>query len=384
MAAGNADSFLHVIRPEIDLDPGTPLHDETEYAKAAENFKLFRREGKLLRDERPAFYLYRQTMGEHVQTGWVGASAVSDYLEGRIRKHEFTRPDKERDRIRHAEAIGGCAGPVFLTYRGVPELKAMMSGTASVEPTFDVTYEDGVRHQLWVVSDVATCEQIRSMFEKIPATYIADGHHRAAASALAARTIEDGLEEPAGEEAPTKFFLTVLFPADQLEVLDYNRLVRDLNGMDPDDLVQRLTAAGFEVRADYRGERPRYPETFGMYLDGRWFLLIADSEMNRGPKASDKLDVALLTREVLQPLLGIGDPRTDQRIEFVGGIRGMDELKRRVDNGDHAVAFSLHPTPLKSVMEVADAGEVMPPKSTWFEPKLRSGLVTMTWEGEKL
>ena len=384
LAEGNPDSFLRVIRPEIEFDDDASPYDAAVYARAAENLHSLRERGRLVRDEAPAYYLYRLNMGDHEQTGWVGASAVSDYREGRIKKHEHTRPEKERDRIRHAVAIGGCAGPVFLTYRAVPELNALMNGEAARAPDMDVMADDGVRHRIWVVAAAETVARVEALFAKIPATYIADGHHRAAASAQAAAAFAESREKTPGDDAPSGFFLTVLFPSEQLQVLDYNRLVRDLNGLEPDDLVRRIEATGFEVRPGYHGERPRNPETFGMYVDGRWFLLIPGPDLPKGATVAERLDVAILTREILQPVLGIGDPRTDARIEFVGGIRGMAELERRVDAGDHKVAFSLHPTPLEAVMEVADADEVMPPKSTWFEPKLRSGLVTMVWEGETL
>ncbi len=385
LAAGDPYSFLHVVKSEIDLDPALDPYDDRVYEKARENFDGMVERGWIVRDEAPAFYVYRLTQGEHRQTGIVGAAAVDDYLEGRIKRHEHTRPDKEKDRTRHLDALSACVGPVFMTYRGVPELNALVNGLTSAEPAVDFVAADGVRHELWVAADGAITGQIEQLFHKIQRTYVADGHHRAASAVNVARRRREALEAPTGDE-PCHYFLTVHFPADQLQVLDYNRLVRDLNGLDPEAFLGRVRDRGFEIRPKDRQWRPPHPETFGMYVAGKWSLLVAGPEIVDacGDDATARLDVSILTRHLLEPVLGIGDPRTDRRIEFVGGSRGLGELQRRVDSGEHAVAFALYPTSLEQVMAVADAGDVMPPKSTWFEPKLRSGLVIQTLEGERL
>jgi len=374
LARDDPYSFLHVVKAEIDLDPGIDAHDDRVYAKARENFLAMRRKGWLVRDERPAIYLYRQRMGDHVQTGVVGAASVSDYVEGRIKKHEHTRPDKEDDRTRHAEAIGAHAGPVFLAYRGVPAVDALVCDGTRREPAVDFVAPDGIGHALWVVDDPAEAARFEAAFRDVPCSYIADGHHRAAAYARVAQ-IRRERALPAKGEQPADRFLAVHFPAAELNVLDYNRLVRDLRGLEPSELLRRIDAAGFDLVEPWPEKRPREPATFGMYLDGLWRLLVARPGTLPENDPVKRLDVSVLQDRILGPVLGVGDPRTDARIAFCGGIRGVAELARRVDSGEHAVAFALHPTSLADVMRVADAGAVMPPKSTWFEPKLRSGMV---------
>lgn len=368
LAAGDPDTFLHVVKAEIDLDPSIPTDDDRVYAKARENFHALLASGRMVRDHRDAYYVYRLTMGDHTQTGIVGVASVDDYVGGRIRRHEHTRPDKELDRTRHARAIGAHAGPLFLAHRGSEALEAAAERIAAGPASADFTAPDGIRHTLWAATDPGLLGTIESAFRDLPSTYIADGHHRAAAYTRLA------LERRAeGKGAASDFLLAVHFPAAQLRILDYNRLVRDLAGLDAATFLERVRGAGFGVHDAHAAKAPPRPGTFGLYLGGSWKLLEAI-----GPAPTDPvraLDVSILADRILGPVLGIGDPRTDKRIEFVGGIRGTDELERRVDSGRFAVAFALHPTRMADVMAVADGGGVMPPKSTWFEPKLRSGMV---------
>lgn len=372
LAEGDPHTFLHVVKAEIDLDPNLDPHDDRIYAKARENFLAMRRDGWLVRDRLPAFYLYRLRMGDHVQTGIVGATSVADYVEGRIKKHEHTRPDKEDDRTRHTEAIGAHAGPVFLAYRGRPALDALVAEKAGRAPDVEFVAVDGVGHALWVVDDPADVERFQSALSEVPASYIADGHHRAAAYARVAQSRRGRADR----------FLAVHFPAGQLRILAYNRLVRDLAGLTPRAFLERIDAAGFERTASWSGTTPPRAASFGMYLMGEWHLLTAQSAVASSDDPVLRLDVALLQERILQPVLRIGDPRTDPRISFAGGVRGPAELMRRVDSGQAAVAFSMYPTSLDDVMRVADAGRVMPPKSTWFEPKLRSGMIVHLFDEE--
>jgi len=383
LAKGNPDSFLHVIKPEIDLDPDIDVYDERVYSTGADNLKAMIEDGRMVRDESPAFYIYRLVMEQRTQTGIVGAAAVQDYLDDQIKKHEFTRPDKEKDRIRLNDALDATPGPIFLTYRPLPELNAVVNGQVDRKPDVDFVAPDGVSHTLWKVDDAAVCRKIENLFTGIRATYVADGHHRSAAAVKLSEQRAARIEAPRGDE-PIFYFMAVHFPSDQLHVLDYNRVVADLNGLDPEVLVERIEVAGFHVKPDWRTRKPQHRGSFGMYVNGAWSLLTAKPEIIPEKDVVGRLDVSILTSRLLQPILGIGDPRTDKRIDFVGGIRGMDELERRVDSGREAIAFSLWPTALDEVMSVADAGLVMPPKSTWFEPKLRSGLVVQLLGGERL
>jgi uncharacterized protein (DUF1015 family) len=365
LAQGDPYTFLHVVKAEIDLAPGLDPHDDRVYAKARENFLAMRRNGWLVRDERPAIYLYRLRMGDHVQTGIVGAASVEDYLDGRIKKHEHTRPDKEDDRTRHTDAIGAHPGPVFLAYRGRPALDALVGDGTRRAPAADFVAADGVSHTFWVVVDPLDVQRFEAALSEVPASYIADGHHRAAAYARVAN-LHPGRADR---------FLSVHFPAEQLRILAYNRLVRDLNGLDQGALLRKIDAAGFDRTTPWAGTTPQKAASFGMYLAGGWHLFVARPQLPSDDDPVKRLDVALLQDRILGPVLGVGDPRTDPRISFCGGIRGAAELTRRVDSGEAAVAFSMYPTSLDDVMRVADAGRVMPPKSTWFEPKLRSGMV---------
>ncbi len=381
LARGNPHSFLRVIRPEIDLPAEMDPHDDRVYEKGRENFRSFLDLGWLVRDEKPAYYVWRLQAGDHVQTGLVGAAALSDYLDGRIKKHEHTRPDKEQDRARLINALSALPGPVFLTHRPDADLGAAISAAASATPMAHFTADDGVAHILWLVDAAQDTRRIERHFGEIGASYVADGHHRAAA---AARVCSERLARlDRGGEEPCRFFLAVHFPSDQLRVMDYNRVVRDLGGLTPTAFLRALGERGVSVSQDHTARRPPRRGTFGMYLDRRWYLLVPRAEP-AAQEAVARLDVSILTREILAPLLRIGDPRTDRRIDFVGGSRGMEELERRVTSGESAVAFALYPTSLDDVMRVADAGQVMPPKSTWFEPKLRSGLVVQTLLGDTL
>ena len=366
-------SFLHISKPEIDLPREMDPHAPKVYAKAAENLTRMIAAGVLVRDAAPCYYAYRLTMpgedGDHRQTGLVAAASVAAYDSNRIRKHEFTRPDKEDDRVLQIEALNAQTGPVLLAYPASPAADALIDAIAQGAPAADVTADDGIRHQIWVLTDAARIEAITQTFDGMNALYIADGHHRsAAASRVAAARRQHGVDSSA------ESFLTVIFPHHQMKILDYNRVVKDLHGLDETDLVKRLGAA-FMVEDSAQRVHPAGPGEFGMYLAGRWRKLTIKPELiPDDPVAS--LDVSLLSDHLLAPLLGIHDLRRDKRIDFVGGIRGLAELEKRVDSGEMAVAFALHPTRMDQLMAVADNNEVMPPKSTWFEPKLADGLVS--------
>ena len=368
-AAGKPWSFLHISKPEIDLPPATDPHAPEVYAKAAENLETMLAAGILARDASPCYYAYRLTMGDHEQTGLVAAASVVDYDSNRIRRHEFTRPDKEDDRVRQIEALNAQTGTVLLAYPASATADALSDAFAQGPGAIEVTADDGIRHEIWVRADAARIAALTAAFDAMKALYIADGHHRsAAASRVAAARRQQGRESSADS------FLAVMFPHHQMKILDYNRVVRDLNGLQETALVARLGAA-FTIEDSARQVHPARPGEFGMYLAGRWRKLAIKPELiPRDPVAS--LDVSLLSDHLLGPLLGITDLRRDQRIDFVGGIRGLAELARRVDSGEMAAAFALHPTRMNQLMAVADNNNVMPPKSTWFEPKLADGLVS--------
>jgi uncharacterized protein (DUF1015 family) len=367
-AVGRPWSFLHISKAEIDLPVGTDPYDPAVYAKAAENLSRMIEEGVLERDARPCYYVYRLTMGHHVQTGLVAAASVADYDSNRIRKHEYTRPAKEDDRVRQIEALNAQTGPVLLAYRSQPDIDGLIESVTVAAPEYDLEADDGVRHAFWLVDDQALIDRFSTGFDAMEAIYIADGHHRSAAASRVAASLKGG------PEAMSSYFLSVIFPHNQMKILDYNRVVRDLNGLSPDQLLDKASAA-FEIHEQERAISPSEAGRFGMYLDGRWYRL--DIHRQRIPTDPvERLDVSLLANHLLQPLLGITDPRTDPRIDFVGGIRGLEELEKRVDRGEMAVAFSLYPTAMEDLMAVADANQVMPPKSTWFEPKLADGLVS--------
>lgn len=374
LAEGRPYSFLHVSRPEIDLPAGTDPYSAQVYAKAAENLAGMVREGVLARDDEPAYYAYRLTMGRHVQTGLVGAASVAAYDADRIKKHELTRPVKEDDRVRQIEALNAQTGPVFLVYRKDVTIGGELARVTRSPPEVDVTARDGVRHELWRIGDGAAVGRLKAAFDQLPALYVADGHHRSAAASRVRAARREANPRHTGEEA-YNYFLAVMFPHDQMQILDYNRLVKDLNGLDSEAFLQAVQRM-FGVERAPAAVRPARSGEFGMYLDGQWFRLVIDPARVPFDDPVGRLDVSLLQDSLLGPVLGIGDPRRDDRIDFVGGIRGLDELRARVDSGGWRVAFAMFPTSMEMLMAVADAGEMMPPKSTWFEPKLADGLVS--------
>jgi uncharacterized protein (DUF1015 family) len=373
-AAGRPWSFLHISKPEIDLPPGVDPYSPAVYAKGRENFTRQIAEGVLVRDPQPCYYLYRLVMGTHTQTGIVAAASVPDYDANRIRKHEFTRPDKEDDRVRQIDALNAQTGPVFLTYKHNAVIDELAARVTAGTPEVDVTADDGVRHILWVLREPPAIETITSTFDAMKNLYIADGHHRSAAASRVAAARQSANPAHSGEE-PYNYFLAVIFPDNQMQILDYNRVVKDLNGRSVEELVAEIAEA-FTVEIEPAAVKPARAREFGMYLSGRWHRLHIDAEFVPDDDPVKRLDVSLLQDNLLGPILGIGDPRRDKRIDFVGGIRGLKELERRVDSGEMACAFTLFPTSMDDLMRVADAGEVMPPKSTWFEPKLADGLVS--------
>ena len=372
-AAGKLNSFLHVSKPEIDLPPGTDPYDATVYEKGRQNFQRMLEAGVIRRDPAPYYYFYRLVMGAHTQVGLVAAASCAAYADGRIRKHEYTRPDKEDDRVRQIDTLNAQTGPVFLTYRRSAQVDAIAGEVMTTPANVDVTADEGVRHTLWVVSDPARIAALTELFEGMPRLYIADGHHRSAAALRVAEKRRAANPRHTGDEA-YNYFLAVMFPDSQVQILDYNRVVRDLNGLTPETLLERLRAA-FDVEPQTNPVKPAAHGEFGMYLGGRWYRLrIRKEKIPSDPVA--RLDVSLLQDHLIGPILGIADQRTDKRIDFVGGIRGLPELVRRVDSGEMAVAFALHPTSIADLIAVADANQIMPPKSTWFEPKLADGMVS--------
>ena len=364
-AEGRPWSFLHISKAEIDLPEGTEPYDPAVYSKAAENLQHMLDAGLLQRDARDCFYVYRLVMGDHSQIGLVAVASVADYDSNRIRRHEFTRPDKEDDRVRQIQALNAQTGPVLLACKSRDDVDALLEQVTVASPEVEVVADDGIGHSFWVVSDGEQSDRIRRAFDAMDALYFADGHHRSAAASRVAAS-------HAG--AGAGWFLAVIFPHRQMKILDYNRVVRDLNGMSPEALLARLVS-DFRVTPVDGAHHPAGPGEFGMYLAGQWYRLQINPERIPDDPVG-RLDVSLLADNLLEPLLGISDPRRDSRIDFVGGIRGLGELERRVDSGEMQVAFSLYPTGMEDLMAVADAGEVMPPKSTWFEPKLADGLVS--------
>ena len=373
MANGNDVSFLHINKPEIDLGPDVSLYDDRVYAKGVANLRRFIAEGVFVREAEPRFYVYQQRMGDHVQAGIVGAASCQEYADGLIKRHEFTRKDKEDDRTRHTHELNANAGPVFLTYRQRAEIDAIVDGIRKGEPLYDIVTDDGIGHTVWLVSPGETVA-LQQALRAVPALYVADGHHRAASAARVGLERRASNPRHRGDE-PYNYFLAVLFPHDQLRIMDYNRVVRDLNGLTPESF---LAAVGKTFTVTPTPEpRPDAVHRFGMYLGGRWYRLEAKPGTFPAGDPVRSLDAAILQENLLAPVLGIADPRTDTRVDFVGGIRGLGELEKRVAGG-WAAAFALFPVSLEQLMAVADAGLVMPPKSTWFEPKLRSGLLVRT------
>lgn len=375
MATGNPYSFLHVNKPEIDLPPDIDVYDEQVYQKGAENLRSFMDKQVMIQDEKPNFYIYRQVMGSHRQIGLVACASVEEYEKDIIKKHELTRPEKEDDRVNHILRQNAQVGPVFLTYKAVPEVDELVNQIIWNEAEYDFTSNDGVRHTLWVIADNDTKQEIIDLFTGIEFLYVADGHHRsAAAQRVSALKKKENANHTGREEY--NYFLSVIFPHNQMQILDYNRIVKDLKELSKTDFLKAVEEK-FDIysQGSEPASKPRQAREFGMYLGGEWYKLTArpGSFHHKDPVSS--LDVSILQENLLRPVLGIGDPRQDNRIDFVGGIRGLKELEKRVNSGDWAAAFALYPTSIEELMAIADAGKTMPPKSTWFEPKLKSGLV---------
>lgn len=364
IAASNPLSFLRVSKPEIDLPPGTDLYSPEVYAKGKQNFQRLIADGALRQDEQPSFYLYRQIMGLHSQIGLVAVASCEEYLRGIVKKHELTRPDKEDDRVRHIEALDSQTGPVFLTYRADQQLDARFSQIASAPPEIDFSATDGVRHIAWTIRDQDTVAFIEKKFASIPNLYIADGHHRSAAAARVYKS-----RNGAGQSA---FFLSVIFPHNQMQILPYNRVLKDLNGLGIHELIQKLD--GIFIITREGAPKPRRKHEIGFLIRDKWHTLNFRPHFAATNDPIEKLDVTLLQKYVLGPIFGIEDPRTSKRINFVGGIRGTGELEKLVGSGEYACAFSMFPTDIEDLMTIADAGGIMPPKSTWFEPKLRDAM----------
>jgi uncharacterized protein (DUF1015 family) len=366
-AKGKPWSFLHVSKAEIDLAATVDPYDRAVYAKAAENLDRLAANGLLIRDPRPCYYVYRLTWRDRQQTGLAAVASIAAYESGRIRRHELTTPVKEDDRVRQIDAVNAQTGPVMMAYPAAPEIDAMLASATSAAPEVDVTSQEDVRHQMWVIGDEQAIGQLTRAVDALPALYIADGHHRSAAAARVAHSrTGDGSHS---------YFLSVLFPHHQMTILDYNRVVKDLNGRRADQLLAEL-GNRFSVSSSPDPIRPSGPGEFGMYLAGSWYRLKIRPDLVPYNDPIGRLPITLLARNAIEPLLGITDPRTDKRIDFIGGARGLAELERRVSSGEMAVAFALYPTQMADLMAVADAGGIMPPKSTWFEPKLADGLLS--------
>ena len=375
MVKGNPYSFLHVDKAEIDLDPAIDLYDTRVYEKARDNLNQMIADGVFMQDETPCLYIYKQVMNGRSQIGIVGCTAVDDYRNNIIRKHELTRADKEQDRINHVDYCDANTGPIFLAYRAKESISRIVEDTMTAKaPVYDFVSEDGIGHTVWVMDDETVIAAICTEFAEIENLYIADGHHRSASAMRVGMMRREAKQGYDGNEE-FNYFLSVIFPDDQLYIMDYNRIVKDLNGYTKEAFLEKVSEK-FHVTA-YTGTgalKPEKKHTFGMYLDGSWMLLEAKDGSFDAADPVAQLDVSILQNNLLHPVLGIGDPRTDKRIDFVGGIRGLDALSDRVDDGSMAVAFSMYPTTMEDLMDIADAGAIMPPKSTWFEPKLRSGL----------
>jgi uncharacterized protein (DUF1015 family) len=412
IASGNPLSFLRVSKPEIDLPPATDLRAPEVYAKGKENFERLIAQGALRQDSAPCFYLYRQVMGKHSQTGLVAVASCDEYLRGVIKKHELTRPGKEDDRVRHIETLNAQTGPAFLTYRAVPALDEFVAKRTQAEPDVDFTAKDGVCHTSWAISDFAGIKFIEANFARIPCLYIADGHHRSAAAARVYLKRKEASSHPPAWPGPLRrgegpasvrssaftrpkppdplrrsdsaarggtpnagaaaSFLAVIFPHNQMQILPYNRVLKDLNGLTPEQLLEKLSSL-FVIQPSGR-PAPACEHELGFYLQGRWLTLSFRPRFSAADSPIDKLDVTLLQKHVLAPIFGIADPQTSERIDFVGGLRGTAELEKLVNRGEYACAFSMFPTGIEDLLAIADAGGIMPPKSTWFEPKLRDAM----------
>ena len=373
-AEGNEKSLYHIIKPEIDFEPGFDEHDPQVYDKAVENFNKFQEQGWLKQDDKENYYIYAQTMDGRTQYGFVGAAWVKDYMEGRIKKHELTRRDKEEDRMKHVRCNNANIEPVFFAFPDNEELETIIRNVTAGKPEYDFVAPDGFGHTLWVIDDEATISKITEEFEKIPALYIADGHHRSAAAALVGNEKAQNNPDHRGDEE-YNYFMAVAFPASHLKIIDYNRVVRDLNGLTPAQFLDRL-AENFIV--EEKGKEIYHPNglhNFALYLDGKWYSLTAKEGTYNDSDPIGVLDVTVSSDLILRDILNITDLRSDKRIDFVGGIRGLEELQRRVDSGEMAMALALYPVTMGQLITIADTGNIMPPKTTWFEPKLRSGLI---------
>ena len=377
MVIGNPHSFLHVDRPEIDLDPSIDIHDPKVYEKARENLDKMISEKEYIQDEEPCLYIYRQIMNGRSQTGIVFCASIDDYMNNVIKKHEFTRPDKEEDRIKHVDYCDANTGPIFLTYKedqiASEIIDAWIQNESKRKPIYNFVAEDGISHIVWMIDNEIIIDEIVDLFKEVDYLYIADGHHRSASAVKVGLKRRSENPNYTGDEE-FNYFLAVAFPDNDLMVMDYNRVVKDLNGLTKEELIKKLDDKFIVTEATSEGPiKPEKKHTFGMYVENKWYQLEAKDSIYDSEDPIDSLDVAILQNNVLTPILGIEDVRTSERIDFIGGIRGLKELERRVHT-DMEIAFSMYPTEVSDIMSVADIGEVMPPKSTWFEPKLRSGL----------
>jgi len=374
-ATENPYSLLHIIKPEIDLPKNVDHYSPEVYNKAKENFAKFKNEGWLVQDEDEHLYIYAQTMFGKTQYGIVGCASVEDYMNNVIKKHELTRPDKEEDRMKHVRITDANMEPVFFSYPANKRIDELIDEIVqNNKPEYDFTASDGVGHDFWVIRDKDIIQEIIEIFATFPSTYVADGHHRTAAAALVGNEKKNNNKNHKGTEE-YNFFLAVHFPDNQLTIIDYNRLVKDLNGLSKSEFISKLEKGFIVTEKGKSIYKPNRLHKFSMYLDGKWYSLIARDETYNDDDPIDVLDVTILTKQVLEPVLGIDDLRRSKRIDFVGGIRGLGELQKRVDSGEMKVAFALYPVSMKQLIDIADSGKIMPPKTTWFEPKLRSGLV---------
>ncbi len=376
-ARDNIYSFLRVVKPEIELPEDIDQYSQAVYDKAKENFQKFIDKGYLVQDDNRNYYVYAQSWGEKTQYGIVGCATVEDYMNEVIKKHELTRPDKEEDRMKHVRVLNANAEPVFFSYPPKDKINEIVTEVIKKDPVYDFVSDDGFGHHLWVIDDSSKIKSLEYLFEDVPYFYVADGHHRTAAAALVGNEKKRNNPNHNGSEE-YNYFMAVLFPDDQLSIIDYNRVVKDLNGLSEDEFIDKLKAH-FEVKEE--GSQPYKPQsihTFGMYLNGKWYSLHAGNNTYDDNDPIGVLDVTILSKYVLDEILGIKNLRTDKRVDFVGGIRGLEELEKRVNSGKMKAAFSMFPVTMKQLMNIADTGNIMPPKTTWFEPKLRSGLVVHT------
>lgn len=373
MIGSNENSFLHIVKPEIDLSPETDLYSDIVYETAKNNFRRFIETGILIQDQKRCFYIYKQVWGDHVQVGLVAGASADDYLDDVIKKHEHTREDKEMDRMRHIEALNANTGPVFLTFKENPSVVELMNRGMEQSPVYDFKSDDGVRHIFYVIEDDSIIKKISEAFNKVDFLYVADGHHRSASATKIKVKREKSNPSHTGNEE-YNFFLSVIFPHNQMKILPYNRVVKDMNGMCKAELFHKISGKFTYEETDLSA--PETNHTFCMFVSGKWYLLKVKEDSFDVDDPVNSLDAAILQNNILGPVLGIENPRKDNRIDFIGGIRGTEELERLVNNGDFKFAFSMYPTSIEELFRVADSGKTMPPKSTWFEPKLRSGLVT--------